>query len=81
MIALQEQIAAEINAALDRARRSRCWSKGRRAAREGWLAGKTPQFKTAVLPAGDARPGDLVRARVTDATAHTLHRRVRLAVG
>ena len=40
--------------------------------REGWLAGKTPQFKTTVLPAGDARPGDLVRVRVADATAHTL---------
>jgi tRNA-2-methylthio-N6-dimethylallyladenosine synthase len=40
--------------------------------REGWLAGKTPQFKTTVFPAGDVRSGDLVRMRIVNATAHTL---------
>jgi tRNA-2-methylthio-N6-dimethylallyladenosine synthase len=50
----------------------------------GMLAGKTPQFKTAVFPASgptsgnlsDSRsiiPGDIVSARVESATAHTLH--------
>jgi tRNA-2-methylthio-N6-dimethylallyladenosine synthase len=37
----------------------------------GHVAGKTPQFTTAVL-AGHAAPGDVVRAVVTGATAHTL---------
>jgi tRNA-2-methylthio-N6-dimethylallyladenosine synthase len=40
--------------------------------REGWLAGKTPQFKTTVFPADDARSGDLVRVQIVNATAHTL---------
>jgi tRNA-2-methylthio-N6-dimethylallyladenosine synthase len=40
---------------------------------QGMLVGKTPQFKTALLPATPAiRPGDTVRARVDSATAHSL---------
>jgi hypothetical protein len=38
------------------------------------LAGKTPQFKTAVFPAAASiAPGDTVAARVESANAHTLH--------
>ncbi|MBT5534990.1 MiaB/RimO family radical SAM methylthiotransferase, partial [Candidatus Poribacteria bacterium] len=36
------------------------------------LYGKTDDFKTCVFPAGDAQPGDIVRAQVDSATAHTL---------
>ena len=45
--------------------------EGRARRREGWSAGKTPHFKTAVFP-GIAAPGTLVRVRVCDSTAHTL---------
>jgi len=38
----------------------------------GHAVGKTPDFKTVVFPAAGAEPGDLVRVRVADATAHTL---------
>ncbi len=70
LIALQEAIAGE---------RNQRWI-GRtvevlveRAARRspGHVAGKTPQFTTAVV-AADAAPGTLVQATVTGATAHTL---------
>ena len=70
VIALQEEIAAE---------RNRRWI-GRtvevlveRPARRspGHVAGKTPQFTTAVV-AANAAPGTLLWATVTDATAHTL---------
>ncbi|MGO9056428.1 MAG: tRNA (N6-isopentenyl adenosine(37)-C2)-methylthiotransferase MiaB [Candidatus Binataceae bacterium] len=37
----------------------------------GMLAGKTPQFKTAVFP-GAARPGDTVPVRVVSASSHSL---------
>jgi len=40
--------------------------------RDGWMVGKTRHFKTAVFPSDGRRLGDLVQARVTDATAHTL---------
>lgn len=40
---------------------------------EGMLAGKTPQFKTAVFPArDDAAAGDIVSVRIDNATAHSL---------
>ena len=38
---------------------------------EGMLAGKTPQFKTAVFP-GTARPGATVPVRILSATSHSL---------
>jgi tRNA-2-methylthio-N6-dimethylallyladenosine synthase len=46
------------------------------------LQGKTPDFKTVVFDPGPkgARPGDLVRVRVTSATSHTLTGRVLEAV-
>jgi tRNA-2-methylthio-N6-dimethylallyladenosine synthase len=71
VIALQEQLGAEINAGwVGREVEVLVEGPARRPA--GWLAGKTPQFKTAVFPAAGARAGDLVRVRVADATAHTL---------
>ena len=40
---------------------------------EAMLAGKTPQFKTAVFPAGSGiNPGDTVNVRVESVTAHSL---------
>ncbi len=67
----QERISAERNAAWI-GREVEVLVEGPARRPEGWLAGKTPQFTTAVVPAGDARPGDLVTARIADATAHTL---------
>ncbi|MGH7802723.1 MAG: tRNA (N6-isopentenyl adenosine(37)-C2)-methylthiotransferase MiaB [Candidatus Binatia bacterium] len=70
LIALQERISAA---------RARAWI-GRRAevlveglARrpEGWLSGKSREFKTVVLPGGPAA-GDLVEVEIADATSRTL---------
>ena len=71
VISLQEGVSAV---------RSRRWIGGtvevlvEGAARrpEGWLAGKTREFRTAVFPAAGRTPGDLVTLRVRDATSHTL---------
>ena len=71
VIALQEEIATEINAGWI-GREVEVLVEGPARRPQGWVAGKTAHFKTIVLPAGDARPGDLVRARVADATGHTL---------
>ncbi|MGE3497434.1 MAG: tRNA (N6-isopentenyl adenosine(37)-C2)-methylthiotransferase MiaB [Candidatus Binatia bacterium] len=72
VIALQEEIAAEINAGCV-GREVEVLVEGPARRREGWLAGKTPQFKTAVFPASGAlAAGALARMRVLDATAHTL---------
>jgi tRNA-2-methylthio-N6-dimethylallyladenosine synthase len=71
LIALQERIGAEINAGWV-GREVEVLVEGPARRPDGWLAGKTREFKTAVFPAGEARVGDLVRVRVTDATAHTL---------
>ncbi len=71
VIALQERIGAEINAGLV-GQEVEVLVEGPARRRDGWLAGKTPHFKTAVFPADGAAPGDLVRVRVVDSTAHTL---------
>ena len=39
---------------------------------QGWLSGKSAQFKTTVFPSTRHAPGDLVSVGVRDATAHTL---------
>ena len=70
-IALEERIAAEINQTLI-GRTFEVLIEGPARRRDGWIAGKTPQFKTAVLPAEDCVVGETVRVRVTSATAHTL---------
>jgi tRNA-2-methylthio-N6-dimethylallyladenosine synthase len=71
VIALQEAIAAEINRSLIGAD-VEVLVDGPARRRAGWLAGKTPQFKTVVFRADGSAPGDLVRVRVAHSTAHTL---------
>jgi len=71
VIALQEAQSASINRALVGGTTT-VLVEGSARRRDGWLAGKTPQFKTAVFPGNGARAGDLVRVRITASTAHTL---------
>jgi tRNA-2-methylthio-N6-dimethylallyladenosine synthase len=71
VIELQERVGSEIN-------RARVGSdvevlvEGTSRRSKGWLFGRTEQFKSAVFPDCGATPGDLVRIRVADSTAHTL---------
>ena len=71
-IALQEQISAERNRALVGAQ-FEVLVEGPARRGNGMLAGKTPQFKTAIFP---ARPeivsGDTIAVRVESATGHSL---------
>jgi tRNA A37 methylthiotransferase MiaB len=71
IIALQEKHSAAINQALIGAT-TEVLVEGPARRHEGWLAGKTPQFKTAVFPANGASPGELTRVRIPAATAHRL---------
>ncbi|HEV7733016.1 MAG TPA: tRNA (N6-isopentenyl adenosine(37)-C2)-methylthiotransferase MiaB [Candidatus Binatia bacterium] len=70
LIALQETISAEINRTL-----VGCdvdvLVEGPARRPEGWMLGKTPQFKTVVFP-GPAAPASMVRVRIEGATSHTL---------
>jgi tRNA-2-methylthio-N6-dimethylallyladenosine synthase len=77
IITLQERISGEIN------RQSigqtvEVLVEGPAKRQEGWLAGKSGQFKTVVFPGSGARPGDLLPVRVVSATAHTLVGEARL---
>ena len=73
VIALQERVSKERNRALA-GERFAVLVEGPARRGGGMLAGKTPQFKTAVFAAADSiRPGDTVTVRVESATAHTLH--------
>jgi tRNA-2-methylthio-N6-dimethylallyladenosine synthase len=71
IIALQQEQSVAINRALIGAT-TEVLVEGPARRHDGWLAGKTPQFKTAVFPANGARAGDLTRVRITETTAHTL---------
>jgi tRNA-2-methylthio-N6-dimethylallyladenosine synthase len=72
VIALQEAISLEHNRALI-GREFPILVEGSARRGGGMLVGKTPQFKTALFPAAGAiQPGDIVRARVDSATAHSL---------
>jgi len=71
IIALQEEQAATINRGLVGST-TEVLVEGPARRRAGWLAGKTPQFKTAVFPANGAQPGDLATVCITGSTAHTL---------
>ncbi|MBV8450741.1 MAG: tRNA (N6-isopentenyl adenosine(37)-C2)-methylthiotransferase MiaB [Deltaproteobacteria bacterium] len=72
VIALQEAISLQHNRALV-SHEFTVLVEGPARRGGGMLAGKTPQFKTALLPAAPAiRPGDTVRIRVASATAHSL---------
>jgi tRNA-2-methylthio-N6-dimethylallyladenosine synthase len=71
IIALQEHISGEINRqTVDQT--VEVLVEGPAKRQEGWLAGKSGQFKTVVFPGTGAQPGDLVPVRVVSATAHTL---------
>jgi len=73
IIALQERISLERNRALI-GRDFHVLVEGPARRGAGKLAGKTPQFKTAVFtPDGSIQPGDIVSVRIESATAHTLH--------
>jgi tRNA-2-methylthio-N6-dimethylallyladenosine synthase len=62
------------------AKRSRAWPgrevevlvEGAAKRGEGWLAGRSAEFKTTVFPSANRSVGELVRVLVRDATAHTL---------
>jgi tRNA-2-methylthio-N6-dimethylallyladenosine synthase len=71
VIATQEAISAEINATMV-GRRVPVLVEGAARRREGWLAGKTPQFKTVVFPDCGAAAGEVVEVRIEHTTAHTL---------
>ena len=72
VIALQETISLERNrATLGQVFPVLIEGPARRGI--GLLAGKTPQFKTAIFPTGDTtRTGETVAVRVESATGHTL---------
>jgi tRNA-2-methylthio-N6-dimethylallyladenosine synthase len=72
VIALQETISLERNRALI-GREFPVLVEGPARRGAGRLAGKTPQFKTAVFPDTVAiKPGDIVNVRVESATGHSL---------
>jgi len=71
VIAQQERIGAEINTNLV-GQEVDVLVEGPARRRAGWLAGKTPHFKTTVFPDDGSAPGDIVRVRVASSTAHTL---------
>ena len=70
LIALQEEIGAEINRALVGSEVD-VLVEGPAKRPPGWMAGKTPQLKTVVFP-GPAAVGEVVAVRVEATTAHTL---------
>lgn len=71
VIALQESISKEKYAAMI-GREVELLLSGRSKKNEACFIGRTSCFKTTVLAPGPYAAGDLVRARVTDATSHTL---------
>ena len=71
IIALQEEGSAAINRALIGSTQE-VLVEGPARRREGWLVGKTPQFKTAVFPGNGAQAGDVVSVSIAETTAHTL---------
>ncbi|HVN64186.1 MAG TPA: tRNA (N6-isopentenyl adenosine(37)-C2)-methylthiotransferase MiaB [Candidatus Binataceae bacterium] len=72
LIALQEKISHELNqAAIGSELPVLVEGPARRG--NGMLAGKTPQFKTAVFPASEGiAPGDTVNVHIESATGHSL---------
>jgi len=72
VIALQEKISLDRNRAIV-GMEYPVLVEGPARRGNGMLAGKTPQFKTAVFAsAARVKPGDTVRVRVESATAHSL---------
>ena len=75
LIALQETGAGEINRGLVGSD-VEVLVEGPARRQEGWMSGRTPQWKGVVFP-GPAAPGDVVTVRVEAATSHTLTGRAR----
>jgi tRNA-2-methylthio-N6-dimethylallyladenosine synthase len=72
VIALQESISLQRNRAL-LGREFPVLIEGSARRGGGMLVGKTPQFKTALIPAAPSiRPGETIGARVCSVTAHSL---------
>jgi tRNA-2-methylthio-N6-dimethylallyladenosine synthase len=72
VIAIQEKISLERNRKIIGAEFP-VLVEGPARRGNGMLAGKTPQFKTAVFPSSaGVKPGDTVRVRVASATGHSL---------
>lgn len=71
LIALQESISREVFQGMV-GREVEILVQGRSKKDASRLVGRTSCFKTTVLLGGDHQVGDLVRARVVDATSHTL---------
>jgi tRNA-2-methylthio-N6-dimethylallyladenosine synthase len=72
VIALQEEISLRRNRAIV-GERFAVLVEGPARRGIGMLAGKTPQFKTAVFPSAPGiKPGDTVTVRVESATSHSL---------
>lgn len=71
MIALQNELSAASNRR-DIGREFEVLAEGVSKRSTQQLVGRTSQNKTCVFDRGDARPGDLVRVRVIDATSATL---------
>jgi len=71
MIALQEELSAEINRAAVGSTVD-VLVEGPARRRDDWLAGKTPQFKTAVFPSDGSPVGATTSVRIVDSTGHTL---------
>ncbi len=72
VIALQERISAERNRALVGSK-FEVLVEGPARRSNGMLAGKTPQFKTAIFPARpEIAPGDTIAVQVESATGHSL---------
>ena len=74
LVALQEEISAEINRGLVGSE-VEVLVEGPARRGEGSMAGKTPQMRTVAFP-GPAAPGEVVRVRVEAATSHSLSGRV-----
>jgi tRNA-2-methylthio-N6-dimethylallyladenosine synthase len=77
IITLQERISAEINRQTI-GQTVEVLIEGPAKRQEGWLAGKSGQFKTVVFPSNGARPGEVVQVHIVSATAHTLVGEARL---
>ncbi|WP_428268611.1 tRNA (N6-isopentenyl adenosine(37)-C2)-methylthiotransferase MiaB [Haliangium sp.] len=71
IIALQEQISAEVFAA-QVGRRERVLIHGRSKRRDDQLVGRTDGFKAVIVPAGDRQVGDFVDVVIERATMATL---------
>ena len=70
LIVLQEATAGEINRALI-GRDVEVLVEGPARRQEGWMVGRTPQWKGVVFP-GPAVPGEVATVRVEGATSRTL---------